>query len=288
MHCSLDSFGRLISANVVDQVINFVFTAERKLIVLHLVKMLRSLLCEHIIDNIFAFRANTFGCYVDGMKKIPQRVRTWHGLLLTPRSVRNAGNRSRKIKDATTWPATKMSEDVDMNFAGSVWETGRTTDKKREGTTVATKWVFPFASINFKLSVLCTLVIYLLFCCRRFAPCLASTSLPRRQEAWRRLKQIGSTTHILPCLYSPWVPSINPVSLYHQGNCETFTGEVHALLSAIHEPPACAKIWGADPQRDRRKNGAAPRREGLQNHGSHLFEKFVIYDNCVACLLTHS
>ena len=122
----------------------------------------------------------------------------------------------------------------------------------------------------------------------RFAPCLASTSLPRRQEAWRRLKQIGSTTHILPCLYSPCVPSIKPVSLYHQGNCETFTGEVHALLSAIHEPPACAKIWGADPQRDRRKNGAAPGREGLQNHGSHLFEKFVIYDNCVACLLTHS
>ena len=76
MHCSLDSFGRLISANVVDQVINFVFTAERKLIALHLVKMLRSLLCEHIIDNIFAFRANKFGCYVDGMKKIPQRVRT--------------------------------------------------------------------------------------------------------------------------------------------------------------------------------------------------------------------
>ena len=96
------------------------------------------------------------------------------------------------------------------------------------------------------------------------------------------------TTHSLPCLYSPCVPSINPVSLYHQGNCETFTREVHALLSAIHEPPACAKIWGADPQRDRGKNGAAPRREGLQNHGSHLFEKFVICDNFVACLLTHS
>ena len=75
MHRSLDPFARLISANVVDQVINFVFTAERKLIALHLVKMLRSLLCEHI-DNIFAFRANKFGCYVDGMKKIPQRVRT--------------------------------------------------------------------------------------------------------------------------------------------------------------------------------------------------------------------